>query len=88
LEGFVDDRLHYHYDFFADVLYLRLISEMHTHSIGEQTDDGNIELHEEKTGRLIGITIISWWKRYGHGPTPDSLKELAAKIDPWAAKVL
>jgi uncharacterized protein YuzE len=88
LEGIVDDRLRYHYDFFTDVLYLRLISDMQTLSIGEQTDDGDIELHEEETGRLIGITIINWWKRYGYGSAPDSLKELGAKIEPWASKVL
>jgi uncharacterized protein YuzE len=72
---------------FADVLYLRLISDMNTPSLGEENDDGDIELHEEKTGRLIGITIISWWKRFGQGKLPDSISEIQKRIEPLAKKV-
>jgi hypothetical protein len=72
---------------FADVLYLRLLTDMETASIGEENDDGNIELHDEKTGRLIGITVVSWWKRYGHGALPDSISEIQKFIEPVATKV-
>jgi uncharacterized protein YuzE len=87
VEGQINGTVSYHYDVFADVLYLRLVSDMQTPSIGEETDGGDIELHEETTGRLIGITVISWWKRFGQGSLPDSLRELAARIEPFARKV-
>jgi hypothetical protein len=87
VEGIINGTISYHYDVFADVLYLRLLSDMETPSLGEETDDGLIELREEKSSRLIGITIVSWWKRFGNGVLPDSLRELHAKIEPWAGKV-
>jgi hypothetical protein len=87
IEGIINSTVSYHYDVFADVLYLRLVSDMQTASIGEETDDGDVELHEESTGRLIGLTVISWWKRFGQGSLPDSLRELAAHIEPLAKKI-
>jgi hypothetical protein len=87
LEGVVNGNISYHYDVFADVLYLRLLADMNTASIGEENDDGLIELHEEKTGRLIGLTIVSWWKRFGQGALPDSIREIQSRIEPHAKKV-
>jgi len=87
IEGVINGIVSYHYDVFADVLYLRLLTDMETASIGEENDDGNIELHDEKTGRLIGITVVSWWKRYGHGALPDSISEIQKFIEPVATKV-
>ena len=87
IEGTINGTVSYHYDVFADVLYLRLVADMETPSLGDQNDDGDIELREEATGRLIGITVISWWKRFGHGSLPDSIRELAARIEPWAGRV-
>lgn len=87
VEGIINGTISYHYDVFADVLYLRLLSDMETPSLGEETDDGLIELREENTGRLVGVTVVSWWKRFGQGTLPDSLRELQRKIEPWAGKV-
>jgi hypothetical protein len=87
IEGMVNSTLSYHYDVFADVLYLRLISDMNTPSLGEENDDGDIELHEEKTDRLIGLTIVSWWKRFGQGKLPDSISEIQKRIEPLANKL-
>ena len=87
VQGQIDGTVSYHYDAFADVLYLRLVSDMETPSIGDITDGGDIELHEETTGRLIGITVISWWKRFSKGSPPDSLRELAIRIEPYARKI-
>ena len=87
IEGIINGAISYHYDVFADVLYLRFLSDMETPSIGEETDDGNIELHDEKTGRLIGITVVSWWKRLGHGALPDSIGEIQKLIESVAKKV-
>jgi len=50
LEGIIDNVVDYHYDFFADVLYLRLLSDMQTPSLGQLADSGDIELHEENYG--------------------------------------
>jgi hypothetical protein len=87
LEGIINGTTSYHYDVFADVLYLRLLTDMNTPSIGEENDDGLIELREEKTNRLIGVTIVSWWKRFGKGSLPDSISQIQQLIEPLAKKV-
>ncbi len=84
VEGLINGVVSYHYDVFADVLYLRLRTEMQTPAIGDENDDGDIELHDETAGRLIGVTIISWWKRFGHGALPDSIAEIQKHIEPLA----
>ena len=71
----------------TDVLYLRRASDLELPELGDENDDGDIEFRDEQTGRLIGITVISWWKRFGQGLPPDSLRELAAHVEPWAGKV-
>jgi hypothetical protein len=86
LEGTINRTVSYHYDVFADVLYLRLVSDMETLSLGEETADGLIELREEGTGRPIGVTIVSWWKRFGRGGLPDSIQEIQRRIEPLAGK--
>ena len=87
LEGTINGTLSYHYDVFADVLYLRLVSEMETPTLGEENDDGLIELRDERSNRLVGITIVNWWKRFGSGPLPDSIREIQQRIEPLALKV-
>jgi hypothetical protein len=87
LEGIINGTTSYHYDVFADVLYLRLLADMNTPSIGEENDEGLIELREEKTNRLIGVTIVSWWKRFGKGSLPDSISQIQQLIEPLAKKV-
>ncbi len=87
IEGTINGVISYHYDVFADVLYLRLIADMNTPAIGDENDDGLIELRDEQSGRLIGITIVSWWKRFGQGVLPDSISEIQRRIEPMAQKV-
>jgi uncharacterized protein YuzE len=87
IEGIVNGTISYHYDVFADVLYLRLLSDMDTPSIGDENDEGMIELRDENTGRILGITIVSWWKRFGQGALPDSISEIQKRIEPLAKKV-
>src|SRR5439155_12380058 len=65
IEGIIDDRFRFHYDMFADVLYIRVLSAEETASIGDLTDDGDILLRDEQTDQAVGVTIVSWWKRYG-----------------------
>jgi len=87
LEGTINGTISYRYDVAADVLYLRLIADLETPALGDETDDGLIELREESTGRLVGVTVVSWWKRFGKGNVPDSIRELQTKIEPWAGKI-
>jgi len=87
IEGIIDGVISYHYDVFADVLYLRFLADMDTPAIGEENDNGDIELRDEKTGRLIGVTIVSWWKRSDRGTLPDSIREIQKIIEPFGKKV-
>ena len=87
LEGVIDESLHFHYDMFADVLYLRLLSAQGSSTYGDLNDDGDILLRDQATDRPVGLTIISWWKRFGLGPLPDSIAEIQRQIEPLAKKV-
>jgi len=87
LEGIIDDVLHFHYDMFADVLYLRLLSAEGVITYGDINDDGDIVLRDEATDRAVGLTIVSWWKRFGQGSLPDSIAEIQKQIEPLAKKV-
>jgi uncharacterized protein YuzE len=87
IEGIVDERFRFHYDLFADVLYIRLLSAEETPTIGDLTDDGDILLRDEKTDEAVGITVVSWWKRFGQGSLPDSIRDIARFIEPVAKKV-
>jgi len=87
LEGTINGSVSFHYDIFADVLYLRLTTHMQTPTVGEENDDGDIVLLDEATGQPIGLSVISWWKRFGHGTLPDSISEIQKRIEPLAGKV-
>ncbi|MCL2639866.1 MAG: DUF2283 domain-containing protein [Phycisphaerales bacterium] len=77
----------FHYDLTSDVLYLRLLSDEGVTTIGELTDEGDILLREESTDRMVGMTIVSWWKRFGQGILPDSIYEISRRIEPLASKL-
>ena len=86
LEGLINNAYWSHYDAPNDVLYLRAASQRQTPALGEETDDGL--LHDENTNHPIGLTVISWWNRFGQGdPFPDSLSEIQRQIEPWAQKL-
>jgi hypothetical protein len=87
LEGFVNDIVHFHYDVFTDVLYLRLTAELRTKTYGDVTDVGDVLLRDERDDRPVGLTIISWWKRFGQGSLPDSLREISARVQPFALQL-
>lgn len=87
IEGIVNDTLRFHYDIFADVLYLRLLSADGAPTLGDLTDEGDILLRDEKTDRAVGLTVVSWWKRFGQGSLPDSISEIQKRIEPLADKV-
>ena len=87
LEGVINNSLWYHYDVGNDVLYLRLASRRSGEALGDETDDGLILLRDALTNDPVGLTIVSWWKRFGHGPLPDSISEIQRQIEPWANKL-
>ena len=87
IEGTVGNAISFHYDVFADVLYLRLLSDMETPSLGDVNDEGDIVLRDEVADRAVGLTIVNWWKRFGQGPLPDSIAEVQKQIEPLAKKV-
>jgi hypothetical protein len=86
IEGAVNDVLWCHYDLAGDVLYLRLASERQTSAYAEETDDGFLLLRREDNDRVVGLTIVNWWRRFETGALPDSISELERKIEPWATK--
>ncbi len=87
LEGLIDQLVWFHYDIPGDVLYLSLEQYRKSPSFGEDTPDDLILFRHAETDEPIGLTIVSWWKRFGQGPLPDSLDEIARAIEPWAAKI-
>lgn len=87
LEGTIDDVLWYHYDLVNDVLYLRLRCERETVTVAEETPDGFLLICREDDGRPVGLTVVNWWKRFGQGDLPDSIKQLERCIEPWADKI-
>lgn len=72
VEGEINGSVSYHYDAIADVLYLRRAGTLDLPTLGEETDEGLIELRDEQSGELVGITVVSWRKRFGNGVFPDS----------------
>lgn len=87
IEGIVDGVLWCHYDVANDVLYLRLVKERETPTFAEETTDGYI-LNRVQGGRaVVGLTVVSWWKRFGTGKLPDSIRQLERAIEPWAKKL-
>ncbi len=87
IEGIIDDALRFHYDIFADVLYLRLLSGEEANTYAELTDEGDMLLRDQATDKPVGLTVISWWKRFGQGALPDSISEIQRRIEPLAKKV-
>jgi len=87
IEGTVDNVLWYHYDLDADVLYLRWAAHRSTATYAEETSEGVLLLRREDNDAVVGLTVVSWWKRCGGGALPDSIAELERRIEPWARKL-
>lgn len=87
LEGSIDQSIWYHYDVANDVLYLRLLSDRDTPTVAEETDDGLLLLRRDSDGHRVGLTVVNWWQRFGHGRRADSIVELERYIEPLAARI-
>ena len=80
IEGIIGS-LWYHYDLRNDVLYLRRGAPTDAATYGEEADDGYIVLRLATDDSVIGMTVVGWWKRFGHGALPDSLIEFAQRVE-------
>jgi uncharacterized protein YuzE len=87
LEGRVDQKVWYHYDVANDVLYLRLLEAKEHATVAEETEDGFLLLRRVDDDRVVGLTVLNWWKRYGRGSRTDSIRELESRIEPLAARI-
>lgn len=79
--------LWFHYDIAGDVLYLRLAAERQTQTVAEESPEGFLVLRRLEDDRPVGMTVVNWWKRFGAGARPDSLRELELSIEPWASRM-
>ena len=87
LEGIVGGALRYHYDVTDDVLYLRLSTHEGADALGEETPDGMILLRDANTDQTVGLTVVNWWKRFGQGELPDSIREIQRRIESLASRL-
>ena len=88
VEGIVDECVSFHYDFAADVLYLRLIDHADTPAIGEDTPDDLALFRDGETDEVVGLDVISWWKRFGNETPCDSLREITRRIEPMTRRLM
>jgi len=87
IEGTVNDVLWYHYDIANDVLYLRIAKYRDTPTVAEETDDGFLLLRVSDGGEIAGMTVVSWWKRFGTGTLPDSISRIEQAIERCASRL-
>ncbi len=78
IEGRIDGRVGFRYDFVADVLHLRVLAHTHTAAAGHTTAEGDVRWVDEATGREVGRTIVRGWERTNRPSPPDSRAALAA----------
>ena len=79
-----EDVLWYHYDVANDVLYLRLAALRDTATYAEETPHGFLLLRCQEDDRPAGLTVVNWWRRFGHGDLPDSMRAIEQTILPLA----
>ncbi len=44
-------------------------------------------IRRQDNDRVVGMTVVDWWKRFGRGERPDSIRALEQFIEPWAEKI-
>jgi len=84
LEGTIDNILWFHYDIPNDVLYLRTSSSRTAETYADEQADGTLLLRRQDNDASVGLTVVNWWKKYGHGALPDSIHHLEEAIEPFA----
>lgn len=84
LAGSIGSGLLFHYDLGNDVLDFARADAQDCETFGEETPDGLILHRHAETDEVVKWTSISWWKRFGDGPLPDSMSGLSRSIEVWA----
>ncbi len=88
IEGYINDTYSYHYDVFADVLYIRSVASRGKMVIGEETDEGFTVFRDEEDN-FAGITFVCWWEHYGSGKVDYlTLSSIAECIEKQAVPLL
>lgn len=87
VEGVVENNLWYHFDVSNDILYLQLLPKRDQEMFGEETSEGLILLRTADD-QIAGMTIISWWKRFGKGKIGNvTLHSLQTQVANMAHKI-
>ncbi|MGI8905221.1 MAG: hypothetical protein ACR2IE_01880 [Candidatus Sumerlaeaceae bacterium] len=81
------NQLWFHYDIGNDILYVRLVAARDIPCYGDEQPDGTLLILREDSDEPVGVTIESWWKRYGNGAFPDSLSQIASAVEPWSKSI-
>jgi len=87
IEGTIDNTLWFHYDLTADILYLRRTDSRDAATYADEQPDGTLLLKRQDNDAIAGLTVIDWWKTYGSGTLPDSLKGIERSIEPIIQKL-
>ena len=87
LEGTIHRTLWYHYDLVNDVLYVRLLDQRSAETVAEETPEGILLVRRADNDAVVGLTAVAWWKRFGSGGAPDSIRELERCLEPWAQRL-
>ena len=77
--GTVDGAIRFHWDVECDVLYLRLLSRAEAECYGDETDDRFVLLRALDDDAVVGMTIVSYWRRFGVGEPPEASDEDLAR---------
>jgi hypothetical protein len=85
VEGVWENALHYHLNLDNDVLCVRLLSNMDTEAYDEDTPEGLTLLRALDDDAVVGMVIISYWKRFGEGDVAGTtLRALEKKVEQFA----
>lgn len=87
IEGVTGTGVWFHYDLVRDVLYLRQPESRDERTYAEENEEGILILRREDDERVVGLTSVNWWKQFGSGSLPDSLRGIEQSIEPWAERL-
>jgi len=87
LEGVHQQVLRYHYDLSGDVLYLRLLGTLDEEVYGEEDPNGFHIMRSYDSDRVVGMTIVGYWRRFGDAPTMPDAASLAAVLEQAAGRL-
>ncbi|MEP6755079.1 MAG: hypothetical protein ABJA67_06240 [Chthonomonadales bacterium] len=88
IQGVIPDNLWFHLDVSNDVLYLRKAETRNAIVFGEETREGFTLLRTD-SGEYAGLTVVDYWKSYGHGNIDSTTFGLIrSQVGEWAKNTL